>query len=105
MMNRLGRQAPAVLAAPRNAPGVLTRVDTEPSPETRAIRLLQIAHGKLKTEHEALREALGAALDGWEALASATDQPRIDALRKRWGIAATETTPDDQDLTDAAAER
>lgn len=96
----LGGQAPAVLAAPRRAPAVLTKASTEPPPEAQAIRALQIGMGKLKSEHEAMREALADALDGWEALAGAADQERIDALRKRWGITAAE--PDDQDLTDAA---
>lgn len=96
----LGGQAPAVLAAQRQAPGVLARIGAPASPETQAIRALQSSNRKLLDQESRLLADLADALDGWEAVAGASDQDRIDAMRKRWGIAGT--APDDQDLTDAA---
>jgi hypothetical protein len=87
---RLGRQ---VLATPRNAPGVLTRVraSDDQTSELRAVRAMQVAMGKLKTEHEAMRGDLAAALDGWETSASSDDRARIEALRRRWGLGSNLT--------------
>lgn len=91
---RLGRQAPAVLAAPRQAPGVLTKPVTDAG-----IRAAEMARTvelvKLRGELDAVRADLGAALDGWEAVASTSDQVRIDALRRRWGLASESAEPAD----------
>lgn len=96
----LGRQAPAVLAKLRQAPGVLAKIGAAAPPEAQAVRALQVSMGRLKTEHEELRADLGDALDGWEALAGAADQDRIDTLRKRWGLRAIDPEDTDRDVTE-----
>ncbi|HSD86092.1 MAG TPA: hypothetical protein VLB44_01210 [Kofleriaceae bacterium] len=73
-------------------------------PELAAVRAMQTSMGKLKTAHEDLRADLADALDGWEALAGASDQARIDALRKRWELEAADRSVGEQDLTDGTAE-
>lgn len=98
MKRGLGKQAPAVLARPRRAPGVLSRSTAEVDPSLTA-RVVEMSRklGQMTTDRRELLAALADALDGWESNASTDEAARIDVMRKRWGLTTDR-------LTDGAGE-
>lgn len=96
MKRGLGKQAPAVLARPRRAPGVLAK-ETKPSPAGEAFIRGRDRLQRLETDRSGLLADLADALDGWESNASTDEAARIDVMRKRWGLTTDR-------LTDGAGE-